>query len=499
MFALEDKNVLVIGLGVSGVAAAELLVARGARVVAVDSVDNAGSREAAARLRAHGVRVEVGVRKLLPFTPPIVRAHMRPVKVPAPSLAYDFAVISPGVPLDIPLVAEVRARKIPLIGELELGYQQSFALNISITGTNGKTTTTELVERVLTANDLKTVAAGNIGTPLCVVADETRALDYVTLEVSSFQLETIQMFRPAVAVLMNITPDHLDRYKSMDDYARTKARLFENQEAFDCAIVQSEALAYLQKLGVKIPSRLITFSATDQAADIYLDRGLIMSRVENWTGRLLNMEDVLLHGPHNAENIMATLAVGRALHIPLEGVVEAIKSYTPAAHRCEFVTEIGGVKYINDSKATNVDAVAKALLAMPEGENSQAPNVWLLAGGRDKGFDYHDVGPLLSRRVKGAFLFGETREKISAAWSLFTPCTVVNTLLEALAEAVKRATPGDVVLLSPACSSFDQFRNYQHRGEVFRLSVKQLKNSGTTTESVAAFERDARLALAGTH
>jgi UDP-N-acetylmuramoylalanine--D-glutamate ligase len=500
MFALEDKNVLVVGLGLSGVAAAELLVARGARVVAVDSVENAGSREAAARLRAHGVRVELGVRKLPPFNPAIVRAHMRPVKVPPPSLAYDFAVISPGVPLDIPIVAELRERKIPLIGELELGYQQSFALNISITGTNGKTTTTELVERVLKQNDLKTMAAGNIGTPLCAIADETRSLDYVTLEVSSFQLETIQMFRPAVAVLMNITPDHLDRYASMDEYARAKARLFENQEAFDCAIIQAEALAYLKKLGVRIPSKLITFSATDQDADIYFDRGLIISRVENWTGPLLNMEDVLLHGPHNAENIMAALAVGRALHIPLEVAVEAIKSYTPAEHRCEFVAEVNGVKFINDSKATNVDAVAKALMAMPEGENSREPNVWLLAGGKDKGFDYHDLGPLLSKRVKGAFVFGETHEKIRAAWSLFTPCSVVDTLLEALAEAVKRATPGDVVLLSPACSSFDQFRNYQHRGEVFRQAVKQLQNSGTKIESVAAFvERDARLALAGAH
>jgi len=493
MFALEDRNVLVIGLGVSGVAAAELLAARDARVVAVDGADNTALREVAARLHAHDVRVELGARKLPPFAPPIVRAHMRPAKVAPPSMAYDFAVVSPGVPLDNALVAEARARKIPIIGELELGYQQAFALNIAITGTNGKTTTTELVERVLTFNDLKTVAAGNIGTPLCAVADETRSLDYITLEVSSFQLETIQMFRPAVAVLMNITPDHLDRYASMDEYARAKARIFENQEAFDCAIVQSEALAYLKKLGAKIPSRLVTFSATDREADIYLDRGMIVSRLENWSGPLLNMADVELRGPHNAENIMAALAVGRALHIRLDGIVEAIKSYRPAPHRCEHVAEIDGVKFVNDSKATNVDAVAKALRAMPEGNSAYEPNVWLLAGGKDKGFDYHDLGPLLSQRVKGAFVFGETSEKISAAWRLFTPCTEVSTLLEAFAEAVKRATPGDVVLLSPACSSFDQFRNYQERGEVFRRAVKQLQNSGPKCVSTAS--GDARLIL----
>jgi UDP-N-acetylmuramoylalanine--D-glutamate ligase len=189
---------------------------------------------------------------------------------------------------------------------------------------------------------------------------------------------------------------------------------------------------------------------------------------------LLNMEDVQLRGPHNAENIMATLAVGRVLRLPLEGVAASIKSYAPAPHRCELVSEIDGVKFVNDSKATNVDAVAKALMAMPTGANRSA-NIWLLAGGKDKGFDYHDVGPILAERVKGAFLFGETREKIRAAWSLFTPCATVSTLLEALTEAAKRAESGDVVLLSPACSSFDQFRNYQHRGDVFRQGVAQLR------------------------
>jgi UDP-N-acetylmuramoylalanine--D-glutamate ligase len=235
----------------------------------------------------------------------------------------------------------------------------------------------------------------------------------------------------------------------------------------------------LQKLSAKIPSKIITFSATDQSADIYLDRGLIISRIENWNGPLLNMEDVQLRGPHNAENIMATLAVGRVLRIPLEGAVAAIKSYTPAPHRCEFVAEIGGVKFVNDSKATNVDAVIKALLAMPRNGNPHDQNVWLLAGGKDKGFDYHEAAPLISQRVKGAFLFGETREKIRAAWSLFTPCSTVGTLLEAVAEAAKRAKSGDVVLLSPACSSFDQFRNYQHRGDVFRDAVKKLVNANS--------------------
>ncbi len=459
MFSLENRNVLVIGLGASGVAATELLLSRGADVSALDSADNKSLREKAMKLRNRGAHVELGALKV-------------------PGREFDFTVVSPGVALNHALVTEVRGRNIPLIGELELGFQQSLALNISITGTNGKTTTTELVERLLSQNGMKTVAAGNIGTPLCAVADQTRSLDFVTLEVSSFQLETIQFFRPAIAVLMNITPDHLDRYTNMDDYARAKARIFENQQAFDWAIIQNEALAQLKKLGANIPSKIITFSAADNTGDFYLERGRIMSRMEHWSGSLLAMADVPLHGPHNAENIMAVLAIARVLHLPLEGTIDAIKSYRPAPHRCEFVAEIDGVRFINDSKATNVDAVAKALIAMPHDDHSREPNVWLLAGGKDKGFDYNDLGPLLSQRVKGAFIFGETSEKIRAAWGLFTPCVVVSSLLEAIAAAAKRAERGDVVLLSPACSSFDQFRNYQHRGEVFRQAVKQLEISG---------------------
>lgn len=459
MVALENKNVLVIGLGVSGVAATELLLSRGANVAALDSADSKSLREQAMKLRNLGAHVDLGALKL-------------------PRGEFDLAVLSPGVPLNHPFVKEVRAKDLPLIGELELGFQQALALNISITGTNGKTTTTELAERLLTHNEFKTVAAGNIGTPLCAVADQARQLDFVTLEVSSFQLETIQFFRPAVAVLTNITPDHLDRYASMDDYARAKARIFENQQAFDWAIVQVEALAQLKKLCVEIPSKVITFSASDSRGDFYLERGMIISRMQNFAGPLLNLDDVQLRGPHNAENIMAVLALARVLRIPLEGAIDAIKTYSPAPHRCELIAEIGGVKFVNDSKATNVDAVAKALLAMPHADNSRRPNIWLLAGGKDKGFDYHELGPLLAQRVKGVFLFGETAEKIRAAWGLFTPCAVVPTLLEAMAAAAKRAERGDVVLLSPACSSFDQFRNYQHRGEVFRQAVKQLEISG---------------------
>ena len=266
MFVLENKRVLVIGLGLSGAAAAELALSRGAKVTAIDSAENESLRRQAADFRTRGVEVVLSATGL-------------------PAGQFDLAVLSPGVPLDHPIVVAVKAQKIRLMGELELGYQQSLALNISVTGTNGKTTTTELIEHVLTSSRLKTVAAGNIGTPLCAVANRARELDFLTLEVSSFQLETIEFFRPAVAVLTNITPDHLDRYAGMDEYARAKARIFENQQAFDWAIVQSEALAHLAKLHVGIPSKVITFSAIDPTADFYFDRGMIISRMENWSER----------------------------------------------------------------------------------------------------------------------------------------------------------------------------------------------------------------------
>ena len=461
MQELANKRVLVVGLGASGRAAVDLLLRRGAKVVAIDSADTPQLRQDAEGLRGSGAAVRLGVQE-------------------PPTDALDLVVISPGVPVQSALVQGLVRGNLPLIGELELGYQQSLCLNISITGTNGKTTTAELVERILKHTHRKTVAAGNIGLPLCAVAERTNDLDFLTLEVSSFQLETIQFFRPAVAVLLNLTPDHLDRYPNMAEYVRAKARLFVNQQLFDWAVVQSEALAQMRSLHLDIPSKLITFSANNRRADLYLDRGLLVGRLPDWSGPLLDLAKCKLRGPHNAENLMAALAVGHVLRIPLEEMAATLMTYEPAPHRCEPVAEINGVRFINDSKATNLDALHKALLSVPVAKAGE-PNVLLIAGGRDKGLEFHDIGPLLSQRVKQAFLLGETRDKIRAAWSLFTPCTVVGSLLEAVQKSAADAVPGDVVLLSPACSSFDMFQNYQDRGEVFRRAVLNLAETSSGT------------------
>jgi UDP-N-acetylmuramoylalanine--D-glutamate ligase len=459
MLDLVNKQVLVIGLGGRGQAAAALLRRVGANVTAVDAADTEALRDAAKTLRAEGVQVELGGKKL-------------------PQTQFDLAVVSPAVPANSPWIKELVDRKIVVIGELELGWRLTKCLAIGVSGTNGKGTTAELIEQILVQNHRKTNLAGHGGRPVCSIADQTSDLDFLVLQVNAFQLETTQFFRPAVSVLLNATPDHLDRYASQDEYLRAYGNLFRCQQAFDWAVVQTEALAKLKQLDIVPPSKTITFSAHDQNSDLYLDRGLIISRIGNWEGPLLDIDQCRLSGPHNAENLMAALAVGHALRLSLEDMTEVLKKQTSGAHRFEIVAEQNGIQIINDSKATNPDALGHALLATRAGEAGK-PNVWLIAGGRDKGVDFHSVGPLISKRVKGAFLIGESREKIRSAWSLFTPCTLVDSLLEAVTEVAKNAAPGDVVLLSPACSSFDQFQNYQQRGERFCQIVKSISWGGS--------------------
>ena len=383
----KNKKVIVVGLGKSGVAAAQLLTARKAKVWAIDSKSSAALLEASNSLGSKGVNVMLGKEEL-------------------PQESFDLAVISPGVSMNAPTMLAIKERNIPYIGELELGYQIADCLSIAITGTNGKTTTTQLVSAVLHSGQRKTLVAGNIGVPVCSIIDKTKALDFLTLEVSSFQLETIEFFRPSIGILLNLAPDHQDRHESFDAYCRVKARLFQNQQPHDWGIVQSEALAKLRSLGIRIPGKMVTFSAQNRRADVFLDRGLVISRMEGWSGPLLNMADCQLSGPHNAENIMAALLVGRVLRIPLDTMKQAIQTFKAPVHRGEWVADVGGVRFINDSKATNPHATAQALRAVTAARTGE-PNIWLIAGGDDKGLEYHDLGPLISQKVKGAFLIGQ--------------------------------------------------------------------------------------------
>ena len=451
MRELNDKKVLVIGHDASARAAVSLAKAKGARVSVVPAGPEAVSDRDIEALENLGAEtLKLG---------------------DATKAEFDVGVLSQAIPRTSEIVYPLIEKNVPVISDLELAYQHFFCLGVAITGTNGKTTTAEFLEEMVNRCGKKTLKAGGSDAAMCDIVEQTRELDFATLEVNSFQLESIEHFRPSVAVILNLKPDHMDRYEKMSNYVRTIAKVFFNQQPFDWTIIQSEALAQLRALGIEIPSKVITFSANNRRADIYLDRSVLISQIPDWDGPLLDMENCRLKGPHNAENVMAALAVGRVLKLPLEEMVEAVKAHVPGPHRFETVAEARGVTFINDSKAMNMDAVQKALQAAPAGRGGE-PNVFLIAGGKDKGLEFHDLGPLLAQRVKGAFLLGEMREKLRAAWSLFTPCSVVEHLREAVNAAGESAKTGDVILLSPGCSSFDMFESYQQRGEQFREAVK---------------------------
>jgi UDP-N-acetylmuramoylalanine--D-glutamate ligase len=434
----KGKRAAVLGLGSSGEAAAKLLWREGARVTVLDSGMPDPGR--ANGLAALGLTLVLGESANT-----------------APGDDYDLAVVSPGIDPEAPLFRNFPARQIPLIGELELAFQCCRRPVIAITGTNGKTTTTQLVERVLNQAGVRTVACGNIGRPFSDALQEQEHLDRFTVEVSSFQLETIQTFRPQVAVWLNLTPDHLDRYHDMDEYRLAKLRVFENQTETDFAVVNlGDALPALR-------ARRITFGASVPGGDFW-SKGDNLYHGDRY---ILSLRDTYLRGVHNVENVMATLGVALALGLDLAAAAEAIKSYRPLPHRCERVGERAGVTFVNDSKATNLDALAKAL------ESATQPVV-LIAGGKDKGFGYEPLRDLAARKVKRAVLIGEMAPAIEKAWLDQVPCLRAATLAEAVRLAAVSASAGDVVLFSPGTSSFDMFKSYADRGDQFREIVRKL-------------------------
>jgi UDP-N-acetylmuramoylalanine--D-glutamate ligase len=323
---------------------------------------------------------------------------------------------------------------------------------VAITGTNGKTTTTELVAAMLQTGGLRSIAGGNIGKPYSEIVLEGQSFEVLTLEVSSFQLERIESFHPRVAVWLNLTPDHLDRYRDLDEYRAAKLRIFDFQTAEDFAIINAtEVLPDLR-------ARRTTFSAYAPHGDFSLD-----GRRIHFQGQpVLDLKTTRLRGPHNAENAMAALGVARALGLTFDSVLAALRDYQPAPHRCELVAQRGGIDFVNDSKATNLDALEKAL-------RSEERPVILIAGGKDKGFEFGSLAQLVATKVRRAVLIGEMAGRIESDWRAFVPCEVAGYSLErAFALASQAAQPGDVVLLSPGTSSFDMFKSYADRGDQFR-------------------------------
>lgn len=436
-----NKKIAVLGAGESGESAALLLVEEGAVVTIFDTAEENKLRRKIDALGLRGIRVIAGLA-----------AEYEPDP-------FDLAVLSPGIDPAAPLVQNFIRKRIAMIGELEFAYEWCKCPIIGITGTNGKTTTTQLIAQMLNACGVKTLAAGNIGPAFSARVKESVNLDVMTLELSSFQLETINRFHPQTAVWLGFAADHLDRYASMEDYFQAKIRIFQNQTTDDWAVVN-----FRDKLP-ELRARRITFSAFTSGADFDLRDGIIHFRNEP----VLAMSDTKLRGAHNAENLMATLGVGHVRGLSFDAMRAPLCEYAPLPHRCEPVRTLDGVEWINDSKGTNPDSVEKAL-------HSETRPVVLIAGGKDKGFEYETLTDIVAQKCRSVVTLGEMADRIETLWQDRLPVRNAGRSLErAVGLARELAQPGDVVLFSPGTSSFDMFKNYAERGSLFRALVQDLK------------------------
>lgn len=445
--SLAGRRVAVVGLARSGVAAARLLRHAGADVVATDTKP---LEALGAEARALG---EVGVHLL-------VGGH-RPEAV----AAVDLVVVSPGVPLDSPQLAPARARGIPVIGELELGWRAMEADTLAITGTNGKTTTTTLTGALLTEQTRPVVVAGNIGSPLAAHALAIPGDGLVVCEVSSFQLETIEAFRPRVAALLNVTPDHLDRHGSFEAYLAAKARIFANQTPADCAVLNADDPAVAGLAG-RTRARVVWFSRRRELREgVFVRDGWVVARLNGADERVCPLAEIPLRGAHNVENVLAAAACALWAGLAPDAIRRAVGRFRGVPHRIEFVREIRGVQYYNDSKGTNVASTLKALDSFTE-------RLVLIAGGLGKGQDFAPLAEAARGRVGHAVVIGQDGPAIAAALArVGIPVSTAPSLEAAVDIARSVARPGDVVLLSPACASFDMFRDFEHRGDVFKQLV----------------------------
>jgi len=451
------QTALVLGLGLSGSAAAELAARSGVKAVILDERETPALLERAAGFRDRGIEVFLNWRE------------------PRWNRPADFAVISPGIGPASVLGRLAAALEAPVLSEIEYGFLHSSCPIVAITGTNGKTTTTELVAHCLRRAGRRAAAAGNIGVPLCEAVLKGGDLDALAVEVSSFQLERIERFAPLAAAVLNLTPDHLDRYPSCDEYYRAKMRLFRNLRRA-ASIVLRHDLAALPQVREALPadgSAPVTFASTPGVqADFFLDADNWLCGLEDGRPRrLLRRADLKLRGRHNVENVLAAMALCRVLGVAPAVLAEAVKRFAPSPHRLELVAVRDGVQYINDSKATNPDSLIRALEAMAD---ELRGGILLIAGGLDKGLDFAAVPPILARcRVREAFLIGKNREALAKQWNGAVSCRMFVSMSAAVDAACEAARPGDAVLLSPGCASFDMFTDYADRGRVFCESVKR--------------------------
>lgn len=449
MIELAGKKVLVVGLARTGVATALFCAERGAHVTATEERPEAQLREMAVKLRAAGVTLELGGHR------------------PQTFVEQDLIVPSPGVPPTMPALAAAHAIGVPVWSEIELAWRFLRGRLICITGSNGKTTTTSLIGHILETAGLPVQVAGNIGTPLISRVDISSDASFTVVEASSFQLELISGFRPDIGILLNVTPDHLDRHGSIEAYGAAKARLFENQTENDAAVINADNAVAAQY--APTGPRVFWFSRLKRVASgCYLRGDEIVFRCDGAESILLERKIIGLRGNHNLENVLAAAATARLAGVEPAAISEGIGTFAGVEHRIEYVATISGVDYFNDSKATNVDATLKALDAF-------SGNVLVILGGKDKGSDFGILRQALRNQARMALLIGSAAEKIESQLAGVIPVERAETMAGALEIAFRRAQPGDTVLLAPACASFDQFDNYEHRGRVFKQLVRELE------------------------
>ena len=454
---MKGQKVLVVGLGATGVATAQFLQDRGARVTVSEARDEAAVLPALSALSGRGITVETGGHRLETF------------------LAADLIVVSPGVSLDVPPLRAAAEKGREIISEIELAFRHIRTPLIAVTGTNGKTTTVKLMAEIFRGAGKNIFLGGNVGTPLIEYVLHGHAAEFIIAEISSFQLEGIRTFRPFISVLLNLQQDHLDRYSSYGEYIAAKARLFFNQRESDYALLNADD-ADVQKLSPSVRATMLSFSARRPVpAGIYYRDRQFCYRVGDQQ-ETFAADRLQLKGTHNLHNVMAAVAVSRLCGCGGESVQRTIDHFKTLHHRLEFVLEHKRIRFYNDSKATNVGSVVSALESMP------APLI-LIAGGKDKGGDYDPLIPLLREKVKALVLIGEAREKMREVLKDATTVILADSLEDAFRSSVREASAGDTVLLSPACSSFDMFANYEQRGEAFSTLVQRF--AGTHEEGNA--------------
>lgn len=449
---LEHKKVLVFGTGISGIAAAKLLNHVAADVVLYDGND------------------KLDITEIQENLPEDFKGQILIGELPEEVIStLDLTIISPGVPTDLELVQYIRDKQIPIWGEVELAYYFSKGKIVAITGTNGKTTTTTIVGEIMKTYYESVFVVGNIGIPYTEMVQSTTKDSVTVAEMSSFQLETITSFKPDVSAILNITPDHLNRHHTMENYIAAKVNVTRNQDENDVCVLNYEDKV-LCKIGEQLNTKVFYFSSLHKLKDgIYLDEDKIIYSVDNEETIICSTNELNIFGRHSYENIMAAVAMSISLGVPFDCIRKAITSFVAVEHRIEFVTTKNGVKYYNDSKGTNPDASMKAIESMP------TPTL-LIAGGYDKGSEYDEWLDTFGDKIRYLVLIGQTKEKIAttARRHGFHDIIMVETLAEAVEVCAAKANRGDSVLLSPACASWGMFKNYEERGRLFKEYVRNL-------------------------